>query len=374
MRFSPGGFCLSWEDKVRKTNPYTPGEQPKIDGLIKLNTNECPYPPSPRVTKALEELDPQRFRLYPDMDATVLVKALADYYHVSPKQIYVGVGSDDVLSMSFLTFFTNGKRVLFPDITYSFYNVWAQLYRIPYTEVPLRDDFTIDPENYIPGSDCFAAGDGEPGGIVFPNPNAPTGVEMPLDEIERIVRANSGCVVLVDEAYVDFGAKSALPLLERYDNLLITQTMSKSRAMAGMRIGYAIGNEKLIGYLWDVRNSFNSYTMDMAALAAGTAAAEDGGYFHEITQKIIETREWFKSQLDEMGFKYPDSMTNFVFITHPGIKALDLFAQLRQNKILVRHFDAPRISDYLRVTIGTREQMEIVVKVLGRILADQHIA
>lgn len=365
---------LSWEDKVRRTEPYTPGEQPKIDGLIKLNTNECPYPPSPHVVGALEELDPWRLRLYPDMDASDLVRALADYYHVSPKQIYVGVGSDDVLSMSFLTFFTNGRRVLFPDITYSFYNVWARLYRIPYTEVPLQDDFTIDPENYIPDSDRFAAKGEELGGIVFPNPNAPTGVEMPLDEIDRIVCANRDCVVLVDEAYVDFGAQSAQPLLDEYENLLITQTMSKSRAMAGMRIGYAIGNEKLIGYLWDVRNSFNSYTMNMAALAAGTAAAEDGEYFNRITQNIIDTREWFKLQLDEMGFEYPDSMTNFVFITHPEISAQDLFTRLRQHKILVRHFNAPRISNYLRVTIGTREQMETVVKVLKEILADSHTA
>ena len=227
---------MSWEANVRIVTPYTAGEQPKDPNIIKLNTNECPYPPTPKVKEALKELESttDRLRLYPDMNAARITRALSDYYQVDPDQVYVGVGSDDVLSMSFLTFFTSGKRVLFPDITYSFYDVWADLYRIPYTAVPLRDDFTIDPENYIPGSDRFAAEGETLGGIIFPNPNAPTGVELPLSLVEKILAANPDIPVIVDEAYVDFGAESALSLLPKYENLLIVQTFSKSRAMAGL--------------------------------------------------------------------------------------------------------------------------------------------
>lgn len=363
---------MTWQEKVRRVTPYTAGEQPKDKTLIKLNTNECPYPPSPSVKMALAELSSKedQLRLYPDMDATPIVTELAKYYKVRPEQIFVGVGSDDVLSMSFLTFFTNGRKILFPDITYSFYDVWANLYRIDYTAVPLRDDFTINPDNYIPTSEDFAARGQELGGIIFPNPNAPTGVELPLDQIERIVAANPDCVVIVDEAYVDFGAKSALPLLEKYKNLLIVQTFSKSRALAGIRIGYAIGNEEIIKYLKDVKFSFNSYTMNLPALAVGAAAARDADYFHYMTGKIIETREYFKKELTRLGFQYPDSKTNFVFITHPKIHAKDLFAKLRENRIVVRYFDKPRINEYLRVTIGTKPQMEEVVRVLEKILKD----
>ncbi len=362
----------TWEDKVRRVEPYVAGEQPKDKTVIKLNTNECPFPPSLAVKTAIAELSDNydKLRLYPDMDATMLVDALADYYKVKPEQLFVGVGSDDVLSMCFLTFFTGGERILFPDITYSFYDVWANLYRIPFTAVPLRDDFTIDPDNYRPGSPSFAAKGEALGGIIFPNPNAPTGVELGMDAIESIVASNPDCVVIVDEAYVDFGAKSAQCLLDKYDNLLIVQTFSKSRAMAGLRIGFAIGNEKLIGYLKDVKFSFNSYTMNYPAILLATETVKDAGYFHSITKEIIETREWFKGELTRLGFTFPDSKTNFVFAKHSKMHAKDVFAALREHKIIVRYFNKPRIDEYLRITIGTRMQMTEVVRALEEIVAE----
>ncbi|MDD6690818.1 MAG: histidinol-phosphate transaminase [Lachnospiraceae bacterium] len=366
---------MSWEENVRIVTPYTAGEQPKDPNIIKLNTNECPYPPTPKVKEALKELESttDRLRLYPDMNAARITRALSDYYQVDPDQVYVGVGSDDVLSMSFLTFFTSGKRVLFPDITYSFYDVWADLYRIPYTAVPLRDDFTIDPENYIPGSDRFAAEGETLGGIIFPNPNAPTGVELPLSLVEKILAANPDIPVIVDEAYVDFGAESALSLLPKYENLLIVQTFSKSRAMAGLRIGFAIGNKKMIRYLTDVKFSFNSYTMNLPSIVMAEAAAKDAEYFHSLTARIIKTREQFKKDLTALGFVYPDSKTNFVFARHPKVPAGELFKDLRAQGIVVRYFDKPRISEYLRITVGTDEQMAAVIAALRKILAEKGV-
>ena len=260
---------MSWEDNVRKVVPYTPGEQPKIKNIIKLNTNENPYPPAPGVVEALKNMDVSDYRKYPDPSCTKLVDAIASFYSVDPEKVFVGVGSDDVLAMAFLTFFNSDKNILFPDITYSFYDVWADLYRIPYTQVPLKEDFTIDPEDYYV----------ENGGVVIANPNAPTGVALPLSAIEEIVRKNSDVIVIVDEAYVDFGGESALPLIDKYDNLLVVQTFSKSRSMAGMRIGYAFGCKKLIKYLYDVKFSFNSYTMNMPSIELGAAAIADKDYF-----------------------------------------------------------------------------------------------
>ncbi len=360
---------MSYDNKVRKVVPYTAGEQPKDRTVIKLNTNECPYPPAPGVVSALNAIaaDPSVLRLYPDMDATPLVQALSACYHVDPEQIFVGVGSDDVLSMSFLTFFTGGGRLLFPDITYSFYDVWADLYRIPYTAVPLREDFTINPDNYIPSSSAFAAKGEELAGIIFPNPNAPTGAELDLSAIESIVAANPDCVVIVDEAYIDFGGQSALSLIDRYDNLLIVQTFSKSRAMAGMRIGFAMGSRKLIRYLKDVKFSFNSYTMNLPSILVGTAAAEDVAYWKDITSRIVKTREWFEKELQELGYQFPVSKTNFVFAKSPRLSGDVLFKKLRERKIIVRHWDKPRIADYLRITIGTDEQMKAVVDALREI-------
>ena len=361
---------MSWEENVRRVSPYVAGEQPKDPKIIKLNTNECPYPPAPGVALAARKLaeDYAAMRLYPDMDATPLVQALARRYRVDPEQVFVGVGSDDVLSMSFLTFFTSGKRVLFPDITYSFYDVWADLYRIPYTMVPLQEDFTINPDQYIPDSGSFAGGKEDVGGIIFPNPNAPTGVELPLEEVERIVSANPDKVVIVDEAYVDFGAVSALPLTKKYDNLLVVQTFSKSRAMAGARIGFAIGDRKLISCLKDVKFSFNSYTMNLQTIRMGTAAVEDEEYFRSLTGRIVATREKFKKELAGMGFVFPDSRTNFVFARHPEHSGQELFEKLREKKICVRHWNKPRIGDYLRITIGTEEEMDAVTRALKEIV------
>lgn len=362
---------MNWQENVRRVEPYVAGEQPQNPDVIKLNTNECPYPPAPGVAEAAKALagEYERMRLYPDMNASALVEALAKRYQVRPEQLFVGVGSDDVLAMAFLTFFTLGKRLLFPDITYSFYDVWAELYRIPYTRVPLQEDFTICPEDYIPGSDTWK-GDALPGGgIIFPNPNAPTGKELPLADIERIVAANPDKVVIVDEAYVDFGAVSAVPLLEKYENLLVVQTFSKSRAMAGARIGFAIGNETLIGYLKDVKFSFNSYTMNLQTIRMGAAAVEDEAYFNRLTTQIVETRTWFEQELTRLGFVYPESKANFVFARHPGRSGQELFDALRQRNIFVRHWNKPRIGEYLRITIGTDAQMRAVVKALEEILA-----
>ena len=359
---------MSWEEKVRKVEPYVAGEQPKEKNIIKLNTNECPYPPAPGVEAVLRELagDINALRLYPDMDATPLVNALAHQYGVAPEQIFVGVGSDDVLALCFLTFFSSGNQempLLFPDITYSFYDVWANLYRIPFRAVPLRDDFSIDPEDYLPQVT------GQPNcGIIFPNPNAPTGLELAQEDVERIIAGNPDSIVIVDEAYVDFGAKSALPLLKKYDNLLVVQTFSKSRAMAGARVGFAIGSEKLINYLKDVKFSFNSYTMNLPSIRIGTASAEDSEYFRTTTGRIAATRERFKEELRKLGFEFPDSMSNFVFARHPAWSGEALQKELRTRRIIVRRFNRPKISDYLRITIGTDEQMDRVVEALKEIL------
>lgn len=350
---------MSWEDGVRRVEPYVPGEQPKRTDIIKLNTNECPYPPAPGVKKALADLNYEKLRLYPDPEVSGLVRALAQYYGLSEKQVFVGVGSDDVLAISFLTFFNTKKPILFPDITYSFYDVWAELFRIPYEQIPLTKDLRIQAEDYCK-RDC--------GGIVIANPNAPTGVELPLSEIEKIVSSNRDVVVIVDEAYVDFGGKSALTLLEKYDNLMIVQTFSKSRAMAGMRIGFAMGNEKLIGYLNDCKFSFNSYTMSRPAIEAGTAAVKDEAYFRETCGRIINTRERVKSRLKELGFLFPDSRTNFIFAAHKAVPAKELFSALKENGIYVRYFKKPRIDNYLRITVGTDEEMDRLISFLQEYL------
>ena len=345
-----------WEANIRKVVPYTPGEQPNESGMIKLNTNENPYSPAPGVEKALKALDADTLRLYPDPTAGDLVHSIAAFYGLKDEQVFTGVGSDDVLAMCFLTFFNSEKPILFPDITYSFYDVWADLFRIPYERPALDEEFHIRKEDYFR----------ENGGIVFPNPNAPTGVEMPLSEIEEIVAKNPESIVIVDEAYVDFGATSALPLIEKYDNLLVVQTFSKSRGMAGMRIGYAMGNPVLIKYLNDVKYSFNSYTMDQTTLALGAAAIADRAYFEETVHKVVETREWTKKELTKLGFVFGDSKANFIFASHPEIPAADLFAALREANIIVRYFNKPRIANYLRITIGTQEDMEKLIEFLKK--------
>lgn len=350
-----------WEENVRKVVPYTPGEQPKEQNLIKLNTNENPYPPSPMVAKALQEMTIDCMRLYPDPSAHLLVNAIADFYGLKEEQVFVGVGSDDVLAMVFMTFFNSKKPILFPDITYSFYDVWADMLRIPYETVPLREDFTICAEDY-----CR-----ENGGIIFPNPNAPTGVELPLSEIEKIIQENPDVIVVVDEAYVDFGAESALPLIEKYDNVLVVQTFSKSRGMAGMRIGYAMANPVLIKYLNDVKYSFNSYTMDQTTIVLGKAAVGDRAYLEETVHKVVETREWTKRELSRLGFVFGDSKANFIFASHKTCPAAELFAALRKANIIVRYFNKPRIDNYLRITIGTQEEMEAFVAFVEKYLSER---
>ncbi len=351
---------MKWEDNVRKVVPYIAGEQPKEKNIIKLNTNECPYPPAPGVKKLAEELDCDAMRLYPDSNSTPLAEALAEYYHVKPGQVFVGVGSDDVLAMAFMTFFNSDKPILFPDVTYSFYDVWADLYRIPYQTCALDENWKLRPEDYEQPN----------GGIIFPNPNAPTGVLESIGTVERIIAANRDVVVIVDEAYIDFGGVSALPLIEKYDNLLVVQTFSKSRAMAGMRIGYCIGNEKLIAYLNDVKFSFNSYTMNRPSQLLGVEAVRDDAYFKEITSKIVATRERVKKELKELGFSFTDSKTNFLFATHERIPAQEIFQALRAAGIYVRYWNKPRISNHLRITIGTEEQMDSMLAFLKQYIAE----
>ena len=348
----------SWEEKVRKVVPYTPGEQPKCSDIIKLNTNENPYPPTPRVKKILEEYDFGNMRLYPDPDSTVLVEALAERYNVKPSQVFVGVGSDDVLSVAFLTFFNSDKPIIFPDITYSFYDVWADVYRIPYVQKPLTENFKIDPEDYK----C------ENGGIIFPNPNAPTGCEESLEMIEDIIKTNPDSVVIIDEAYIDFGAESALSLIDKYENLLVIQTFSKSRSMAGMRIGYAIGSEKLIKYMNDVKFSINSYTMTPLTQICGAEAVKDEEYFQSTVGKIVETREYSKQKFSELGFTFPDSKSNFIFASHKTKPAEEIFTALKERKIFVRYWNKPRINNHLRINSGTREEMDKLFAALEEIL------
>ena len=348
-----------WQDNIRRVTPYTPGEQPKDKDVIKLNTNESPYPPSPMVQEVVRSVENNRNRLYPDPEAAVLTDAIAKYYNVDSNQVFVGVGSDDVIGMSFLTFFNSEKPILFPDITYSFYDVWAELFRIPYERPALDDSFHIKKEDYFK----------ENGGIIFPNPNAPTGVELPLQDIEEILKANPGSVVIVDEAYIDFGAHSALPLISKYDNLLVVQTFSKSRSMAGMRIGFACGNPVLIKYLNDVKYSFNSYTMNRTSLAAGVAAIGDRDYFEDTCQKIMDTREWTQKELKALGFTFQDSKANFIFAAHKTCPAKQIFEALRAKHIYVRYFAKPRIDNYLRISIGTREEMEQLIRFLKDYLA-----
>lgn len=346
---------LLWEKNVRRVTPYVPGEQPKQKQMIKLNTNENPYPPAPQVEQALRDFQTDQLRLYPDPTAEELVEAIAKQYKVRAENVFVGVGSDDVLAMAFLTFFNSDKPILFPDITYSFYDVWAEVFRISYRQIPLDEKFRI----------CTADYKADNGGVIFPNPNAPTGVLLPLEQVEEIIQANSDVVVIVDEAYIDFGGVSALPLIEKYENLLVVQTFSKSRSMAGMRIGYAFGSEKLIKYLNDVKYSFNSYTMDQLTLSLGRASIEAEDYLKETTEKIIATREWTKQELRNLGFMFEDSMSNFIFATHPKISAKQLFEDLKKENIYVRYFAKPeRISNYLRITIGTGEEMQTFVEFL----------
>ena len=350
-----------WEANVRRVVPYVPGDQPTGSKLIKLNPNENPYPPAPGAERAIREMDTDRLRKYPDPTVSDLVEVLAEYYGVGTDQVFVGVGSDDVIAMSFLTFFNSPKPVLFPDITYSFYKVWADLYRIPYETPKLDGDFSIIPRDYKR----------ENGGVIFPNPNAPTGVYMPLDQVEDIIKANQDAVVIVDEAYIDFAGPSALGLIGTYDNLLVVQTFSKSRSMAGLRIGFAVGNPALIKALNDVKYSYNSYTMNLPSIVMGVESVKDREYFEDITGKITATRERAKIRLRELGFTFPDSKANFIFASHKSVPAAQIFEALKKEQIYVRYFDGERLDNSLRISIGTDEEMETLFAFLERFLGEQ---
>ncbi len=347
-----------WSPSIRDIEPYVPGEQPKGGPVIKLNTNENPYPPSPRVNKALAEFPAEQLRLYPDPDARELKQAIARDQGVNEANVFVGNGSDEVLGLSFMAFFRQVWPILFPNHTYSFYPVYCGLFAIDYRTVPLAPDFRIDVNAY----------DTANGGIVIANPNAPTGMAMSLQKIEKILDSSRESVVIIDEAYVDFGAQSAVSLLDCYDNLLVVQTLSKSRSLAGLRVGYAIGNEGLIDGLERVKNSFNSYPLDALSIKATVAAIEDKAYFEQTRQAIVASRDWLTRELQQLQFEVLPSKANFIFASHLDKESATLFKQLRAKGILVRHFDKPGISQYLRITIGTAEQCQALVTALKQLL------
>lgn len=348
----------SWRDNLRSIEPYVPGEQPNLPDMIKLNTNENPYPPSPKLEQVMKDFALDSLRLYPDPASTDLVKAIAHRYQVGEDQVFLGVGSDDVLAIAFMTFFNSGKPILFPDITYSFYDVWANLFQIPFERPALDEEFGIRAQDYYR----------ENGGVVIANPNAPTGVRQDLDFLRDIIRHNQDVVVIIDEAYVDFGGESALALTREFDNVVVVQTYSKSRSLAGMRIGYAMGNPELIRAMNDVRYSYNSYPMTRLSVALGVAAMEDEAYFRETVAKVVSVREWTKEQLRSLGFSFPDSQTNFIFATHDRVPAQEIFDRLREKHIFVRHFHGARVENYLRISIGTKEEMEALIRELKEIV------
>ena len=358
-----------WSDFVHQLVPYVPGEQPKLARLVKLNTNENPFGPSPRALAAIAAASGDALRLYPDPDATALKTAIADYYGVQNDQVFVGNGSDEVLAHLFLGFFRKNAPLLFPDITYSFYKVYCGLYQIDYRTVPLRDDFSIDLTDYISGN--TSGKHAHNGGIIFPNPNAPTGRPLPLADIEALLQRNTDSLVVVDEAYVDFGGETAIALVDRYPNLLVTQTLSKSRSLAGLRIGLAVGQRPLIEGLERIKNSFNSYPLDRLAIAAGTAAFEDREWFEQCRDAIVASREALAAALRERGFEVLPSAANFLFARHPQHKGEKLAAGLRAEGVIVRHFPRPeRIADFLRITIGTEAQHEALLSALDPLLSD----
>ena len=346
-----------WSSLAQSLTPYTPGEQPKIQNLIKLNTNENPYPPSPRVKAAIAGFASDTLRLYPDPESLALREAIARRHGVTPEMVFVGNGSDEVLALCFQAFFDRDKEAAFPDITYSFYEVYADLFGIPCEKIPLTETFELDVARFCNRN----------GGVIFANPNAPTGICLPLTEIERIVASNSRAVI-VDEAYVEFGGESAVALLEKYPNLLVVKTFSKSHSLAGLRVGYAMGQSSLIQALECVKNSFNSYPLDKLAQAAAAAAMEDEPYCQECLGKIVEVREKTRVALCELGFEVLKSSSNFLFARHPQMGGAEMMAKLRKKGIIVRRFEKERIADFLRITIGTEAQMETLLKEVRQIL------
>lgn len=347
-----------WSSVVHSLTPYVPGEQPKLANLIKLNTNENPYGPSPAVIEALKEQADERLRLYPDPNADALKETVAAYYGVRPEQVFVGNGSDEVLAHTFQGLLKHSQPLLFPDITYSFYPVYCGLYDIAYKTVPLTDQFEIQVRDYERSN----------GGIIFPNPNAPTGRALPLEQIEKLLQANSDSVVVVDEAYVDFGGETAIALVDRYPNLLVIQTLSKSRSLAGLRVGFAVGHPELIEALERVKNSFNSYPLDRFAIFGAVAALRDEDHFQRNRNAIISSRDSLTASLEGLGFEVVPSAANFIFARHPHRDAAELYRELRERSIIVRHFAKPRIDQHLRITVGTEQECAALVKALGDIL------
>jgi histidinol-phosphate aminotransferase len=349
-----------WSPIVHELDPYVPGEQPKGEKQVKLNTNENPYGPSPKVLAAIQSYDGDQLRLYPDPDAGDLKQAIADYYDLSRQQVFVGNGSDEVLAHIFHGLFQQSSPILFPDISYSFYPVYCGLYRIDYDLIPLDDALAINTADYVR----------ENGGIIFPNPNAPTGRLLSLEEIEQLLKKNTDSVVVVDEAYIDFGGETAIALVDRYPNLLVTQTLSKSRSLAGLRIGFAVGHVDLIEALIRVKDSFNSYPLDSLAIAAGIAAFEDKAYFDETCQHVIRSREMVETELVQLGFDVIPSSANFVFARHQREDASVLAEGLRAEGVIVRHFKQMRIAQYLRITIGSEQENQRLIKVLNDLITD----
>ena len=348
-----------WSDITRELTPYVPGEQPQHQRLVKLNTNECPYPPSPRVLEAIAGIDGDALRRYPDPTSLALRESIGGFYGLSPEQVFVGNGSDEVLAHLFQGLLNHESPLLFPEISYSFYPVWCRLYRMGCRQVPLRPDFTVDVEDYRAGQ----------GAIIIPNPNAPTGIALDLAAIERLLNNNPDAVVVIDEAYIDYGGESAARLVPHYENLVVVQTLSKSRSLAGLRVGLALAQAPLIEALTRIKDSFNSYPLDAIAQRAAKAAFEDVAYFDECRHRVMATRERLSTALQGMGFEVLPSTANFLFARHPGKAAAVLFQGLREQGIIVRHWDKPQIADYLRISVGTDEECERLLDVLGDVLA-----
>lgn len=341
-----------WTKNLRNIEPYVPGEQSKDKDIVKINANENPYPPSPKAIEVLKSFDTNKLRFYPSANSTKLKEAIAKYYKVDVSNVFVGNGSDDVLAVAFQSFFNSEKPIVYPDLTYSFYPVWCSLFGIKYKNYPVGDDFRINPEDYKEKN----------GGVVIPNPNAPTSLGEGLDFVEKILNYNQDSVVIIDEAYVDFGGTSSIPLIDKYENLLVTGTFSKSRSLAGLRIGFAIGSKALIDVMEAVKNSYNSYTVDSLSIEMGAASIEDDEYFKSTCKKVIKTRERVTLELKKLGFDVLDSQTNFIFATHNEHNMKSLFEYLKTQKVFIRYFSLPRIENYVRITIGTNEEMDIFLE------------
>lgn len=350
-----------WKENLRKITPYVPGEQSKDSDIVKINANENPYPPSPKAIEAIKNFDFEKLRFYPNANSHELKKALADYYNVEIENVFVGNGSDDVIAIAFQALFNSDLPIAYPDLTYSFYPVWCDLFGIEYKNYPVDDNFRINPEDYREKN----------GGVVIPNPNAPTSIGEGLDFVEKLMEYNQDSVVIIDEAYVDFGGVSSIELTKKYDNLLVTGTFSKSRSLAGLRIGFAIGSKELIGVLEAVKNSYNSYTVDAISIIAGAESIKDDEYFKSTCNKIIATRQRVTDELRSLGFTVLDSSTNFIFATHNKLSMKNYFESLKEKKVFIRYFNVKRIENYVRISIGTDEEMDIFLKETKEYIANE---